>query len=82
MLSYDLKLSLQDLLSMFIVSYYKNNPSNFMNPSKSTPGMQMSPSAARSEDGTHSRKAGGSARQKRFPDVTKNCYMSVTKQSA
>lgn len=53
-----------------------------MNPSKSTPGMQMSLSAARSEDGTHSRKAGGPARQKRFPDVTKNCYMSVTKQSA
>lgn len=47
-----------------------------MNPSKSTPGMQTSPGAARSEDsedGTHSRKAGGSARQKCFLDVTKNC---------
>lgn len=54
----------------------KKKDKNFMNPSKSTPGMQTSPGAARSEDsedGTHSRKAGGSARQKCFLDVTKNC---------
>lgn len=39
----------------------KKDNKNFMNPSKSTPGMQTSLGAARSEDsedGTHSRKAG------------------------